>query len=233
MASFLVYIPGVTGASLDHLSRVGLGGLLDPHVSPDCTDMLRHTPDGTQGVVFYWIDHLNPINTPFHLGNHADIDWSPAKPKGDLQAGRFYLGLCKGQRVTPDALLRTGNLGGAEVTLEDGQQWKIPTAKLLPKKYTIDEVSGAPVCRVATKYQQYFDLSYRNYLAIMRQDPSHDVSVTGAWDFAEMALNWNYRITADVIDWLELIGDASMLYLLAAAYDSALIEAIEAQKKTA
>lgn len=233
MASFLVYIPGVTGASLDHLSRVGLGGLLDPHVSPDSCDMLRHAPDKGQGVVFYWIDHQNPANTPFHLGNHPDIDWSPAKPKGELLAGRFWLGLCNGQRVTPDALERSGNLGGASVLLEDGNRWLVPVAKALPKKYEIDKETGAPVLAVYTRYQTYYDLSYRNYLAMARQETTATVSVTGAWDFAEMALGFNYRINADVIDWLGLLGDLSMIRLMIGSYDADVMEAIEAQKKTA
>ncbi len=233
MASYLVYIPGVTGASPNHLSNVGLGGLLDPHASADCQDMLRHTPDQGQGVVFYWLDHQDHANDPWHLGNHPDIDWAAAKPKGELKAGRFWLGCCHGQIVTPEALLRRDNLGGAAVTLEDGNRWLVPISTVLPRTYALDENTGAPILKVANKYQQYCDLAHLNYMAMVSQDPTHDVSVTGAWDFAEMALGWNYRINADVMDWLKLVGSGTMIRILAASYDGVLIEEIEAQKKTA
>jgi hypothetical protein len=232
VASYLVYIPGVTGASTDHLSRVGLGGLLDPNSSPDCVDATRFTPDGGQGVIFYWIDHGNPLNNPRHMGPHQDIDWTPAKPKGELPAKRFWLGVCHGQQVTPNALLRAGNIGGDLLTLDDGQQWLIPVAKMLPRKFDLDE-TGAPILVVKTKYQEFYEQAERNYRVLMRQSVDEDISMPEMWAFAERILNYNYRVTAEVIAWLGLLGEVSIINLLGGSFERGVIEQIEAQKKTA
>lgn len=232
MSSFQVYLPGKRGATPDHLRAVGLERLLDDQMMPTAIEAFEFTPDGSSGVVFYWQDLANPHNMPQHLGCHPDQEWTPAKPKGDLPAARFWLGKDRGGVITPAALARSRQLDGDLVDLDDGHKWLIPKATRAPKRYSLDE-QGVPRLVVYPEYQQFYDLAAQNFaiLAIARQ--GEDITLVDAWNFAERALAYNYRINSDVIDWLGLLGQVSMLYLIGATFEYAALLEIEAQKKTA
>lgn len=233
MSSFQVYIPGKTGASPNHLRDVGLELLLDPHFGPTAIEAHHDTPDGCSGIVFYWQDMATPTNMPQHMGCHSDQEWSPAKPSKGLPAGRFWLGKDAGGTVTPGALMRHNHMGGLSVKLDDGQEWMVPVARRLPKKYQMDEVTGEPRMQVALPYQEFYKQAEDLYTFLLQARIDEDFTIPGGWTFAERALAMNYRINSDVIDWLGLLGDESMLRLIGATHERNIMLEIDAQKKTA
>ncbi len=130
-------------------------------------------------------------------------------------------------------MLRRDNLGGLPVKLDDEQEWTIPVAKWLPRKYVIDELTGEPRLAVKPQYEEFYEQAERNYRVLMQRVPGEDITVAGGWAFAERALSYNYRINADVMDWLGLVGEVSMLWLIGATFELTAMNEIDAQKKTA
>lgn len=224
---YKIYIPGARGYGPEHLARVGLADLIDPGCSIGGTDV-SCGPDGAPGVVFHWGDESPP-------GFHRDAElWTKCKPRGDLKAGRFWMGQTQGSPPRPGDLLRSRHLGGSYVQLADGQQWLSPTVKLIPHNYTLDD-DGQPVRRIKPEYQAWVDrgTEYFDLMLQWRQNQGGDLTVPQAWKFAIDSLAMNYRVNADIASWLGLLDDETILLTIIAVLETRTLEEIDAQKKTA
>lgn len=226
MAGYQIYIPGVRGADPEHLRRVGLAGILDPKLGIDSVDVLSNGPDGGWGVCFYW------PGCPRFGVHKKHQEWSPAKPDGELPAGRFWMGRDNDAPVTPEALLRPDHLGGKSVQLDDGREWLIPVARSLPHRYGKDE-QGRIARIVKHDYRSFYDRAlhfYERFLAL--SVGGEDITLTDAWGFAVEALSMNYRLDENIIDWLGLLTDDNIVLLIGATFEFTTICALDVQKKT-
>jgi hypothetical protein len=224
---YQIYIPGVSGCSPEHLQNVGLGDLFDPHCGVEAIEVLENGPDKGRGMCFFW--QPCPV-----AGYHPERQqWVPAKAAGKLKANRFWMGRDNFAPVQAVDLLRTDHLGGLGVRMADGEEWLVPVARKLPHKFTIDE-DGRPRRVVKERYEAFFDTAYRYFCQMIEwyQGSMGDITIDEAWNFACSALMWNYRLNADVIAWLGLLDDRSILELIAATHEVTVCRELAAQKKT-
>lgn len=234
MPSYQIFIPDVRGASPQHLRDVGLGDVLDPDFGPTAIDAFGSDgPDGRSGVVFYWHDAADPATNPQKPGMHLDSQiWTPCKPRGNRQAGAFYFGRDKGELVKPADLARRRQLPSLPVTLDDGQRWLVPVATRLPHRHGLDD-KGEPVRRVVSRYQAWYQKAEEFFNVFLNRKADELFHLEGGFLFAIECLQMNYRVNADVIDWLELFTDDNLIWTIAATFELDKLAAIEAQKKKA
>lgn len=236
MASYQVFIPNVTGARESHLSDVGLHDLMGEGAT---VADVQKGPDGHRGICVYWVNHNEQWRNPQHLGFHAASQaWSPAKKRGELEAGRFWLGRDVGRAVEPADILKRNYLGGGLVKLSDGQEWLVPVARSLPRGYRLDE-DGVQRLQTAKPYQAFYDQAEHYFNVLMNAKQGQDVPLGDAFSFAAEALAFNYRINLDVIDWLGdqlpdgfLIGELQMIHLIGQTFEFREIAELAGQKKT-
>lgn len=227
MAGYQVYLPGQRGADPELLRAVGLGDILDENQGVDASPIDSKGPDGGGGVIFFFGDTI----PGYRAGSQI---WQPAKPAKDLAAGRFWLGIEANQRPTPSDLQRHVHFGGALVKLDDGNEWMVPIAQRLPHRLSIDE-NGNPVRVPKRKYEEFYRRTVGYYQSIVSFGNQSEQSVTfaDAWPHAVEALTMNYRVNADVIDFLELLDDVNVITVVCATFEMGVLMEIEAQKKTA
>jgi len=227
MAAYQVYLPKRQGADPELLRAVGLGGILDQDATVNSCPIDRGGPDGGGGVLFFWGDTVPGVRLPSQ-------EWTPAKEHGKLPAGRYWLGKEKNSPPHPAELLRENHLGGAPVTLDDGNEWIVPIAQRLPHRVTLD-AEGKPVRAPKRQYEEFYRRAVGFYQQIMAfdVDSGAEVRLEGAWPFAVEALSMNYRVDAAVIDWLELLDEVNIVRLIGATFELGVMMEIQSQKKTA
>jgi hypothetical protein len=149
-------------------------------------------------------------------------------------------------QIIPASIARAKQLASTPVPLADGQAWLVPTALRLPKRWTIDEL-GQGVQVLQSRYQRYYDrceqiynwfLRYARGLSPFAESaeqkgtvPTH--TIPGGFSLAVEALTLNYRLNADLIDWLGLFDDESLVRLCGATFEWEILREVAAQKKTA
>ena len=228
MSSYLVYVPGEHADNESTLVAVGLGGIVDPF-NPAKVAKVDAGPDGSAGLIFHWIDQDKPNANP--IPDTASNDWAKAKPCEALKAGRFWLGKPKWDTITPASLERRSAIGGMRVLLDDQQEWSIPVARQSPHDYRLDD-SAQPVRKPQARFEKFYNDTARFYELFRRYwETGVDLSLDEAWSFANEALSINYRVNADIVDWLELLGDESMPMLICATFEMA--PALDDVKKNA
>lgn len=236
MPSYQIYIPNARGASPDRLKEVGLD-VHDPQATVEAIEVFAHGPDSAQGgsgrgLCFFWVDQEHPEYNPTP-GVRPDMqEWTPAKATGGLQAGRFWIGREKGQPIEPESLLRKGYETATGVELLDGQTWFIPAVRRLPHRFALDE-RGVAVRRVDPKYGAFYQQSVRYYNQFLQHQVGAEIEIAEAWPFAISALAMNYRVDANIVDWLGLLNDINILYVIGATFEWSTIQLVEAQKKKA
>jgi hypothetical protein len=221
---YQIYLPGCRGASPDHLRNVGLEPLLDDGTSLSSIDVVGG-PDRGRGTIFYFGDHPRP-------GYFAkEQSWSPCKPNGTLPAKRFWLGYAHGAKPRPTDLMRRSSLGGEEVLLADGNAWRIPAPAKLPHTYALDS-QGRPVRKTKSAYQEWVDRAFSLGDRIMewRRGGKPDLSIAGTFSFMVATLAMNYRVNADVVDWLGLLDDVSFARIIDAVFELGALEQLEKKK---
>lgn len=210
MAGLLIYIPGRHGQNPEMLRDVGLGALLTSDDSgPSFAAVINNGPDGGAGALAFW-DALSQDRVPRPTINKESQVWQAAKPCGDLQAGRFWLGYEKSRPPTPECLSRRHQHPGEAVTLNDGNEWLIPVARQLPRVLGLDE-SGNVGSRVDDSYREFFEQAYAIFdLFDLTGDGNATLPHKDGYEFASLALSINYRVNRDVCDFLGLIGTKSL-----------------------
>jgi hypothetical protein len=240
---YQIYIPNVTGPLVDHLVAAGLGDILDPN-NPPAGTLAPQGPDGASGMVFYW----SPPPRPPGYRPEQQV-WTACKARKDLHAGRVWLGRSGGQKsevgdqksdlrppisdLDPASIARRTQLPGIPVRLADGQEWLVPTALRLPKRWTLgDDGEGKPA--VQDRYRAFYSRCETMFNWFRNYSPGeHDVTIPGGFSLAVEALSLNYRLNADLIDWLGLFTDAALVAVLGATFEWETLKEIEHQKKTA
>ena len=229
---FLIFIPNVQGPSPQNLIDVGLGDLLRPDDDqPGCFDLSGRTPSCEPGQLWGWIT-AGKQSLQFEPQTQK---WIAAKPHGDLQAGRYWIGWDADSPPTPDELLRKRTIPGYEATLGDDQLWLIPNAAEVPSRYDLDD-AGQWVTRALDRYRGFveraawaFDFCQR-MIEAEYQLPFPPEAVP----FALEAMNWNYRLPRELAAALGVIQPGNLFKILSSTTElQRLREIASGLKKTA
>ncbi len=222
---FAIYIPGDDINNEQKLVAVGLSHLVSGAMGLGASP----GPDGKRGIVFSWPQDGSPV------GYFPDRQkWIPAKPKGDLQAARYWVGF--GSTIpTPFELEWPKRFGGYWVELGDGNQWCIPSAGELPQVLRMGD-DGRAKREVRKQYESYFNDSVKWFADFITRDFSELTQEfdTEVFCYIERALSLNYRLTPEVVSELELLGTDNILTCLRASVDGIQIaeELVSHQKKS-
>ena len=229
MASYLIYLPGKRGASVDLLREVGLGDLCADG-APLFADVPSRGPDDGRGVVCGWDDPLDPSkNQP--LAVRTDLqDWSPAKPHDGLEAGRFWLGNSKASPVRPHDVRRRKTYAGLPVKLADGNEWEMPIARVMPKRYGFG-ADGSFGSQTRDEYKAFCEAAEEIHAQLIEQD-GKALEIKGGWEFGVRALALNYRVNAAVVDWLDLVWEEHFLNFVGGPLELQVVRDVNDQKKT-
>jgi hypothetical protein len=102
---FSIFIPGRHRNDNAILHEVGAGWALDPSVTAKFLDV-DLGPNGEGGKLVYFDSRrrMSPYQV-VKVEMESQV-WAPAAPVGDSPAGRYWLGLPKDHRPTPDDLQR-------------------------------------------------------------------------------------------------------------------------------
>jgi hypothetical protein len=223
---YQIYIPEARGCSSDRLRAVGLETLLDADTPVTGLDVLGG-PDRGAGVMFYFGDHPRPGYHP------AEQTWSPCKPSGDRPAKRFWMGRSLKSPLVPHDIARRPTLGGIATKLADDQLWLVPTPKRLPRVYELDGL-GRPVRALKSIYRDWVDRAWEYFELVLKwraEGGELGLTVAGGFFFAVGALGMNYRLNADLVDWLGLVDDMAFLRILNSVFELDALEALEHEKK--
>jgi hypothetical protein len=236
MASYQIYIPGARGASPDRLTEVGLD-VHDAQASVEAIEVFHNGPDAAQGgsgcgVCFFWLDPEQPEFNPRPGVHPGQQEWTPAKASGKLPAGRFWMGRELAYAVEPASLLRKSHETSTPVELADGQIWYIPAVRRLPCKFALDD-RGNPARRIEPRYEWFYQQAEAYLNLFLTREPGSAIEIEQAWPFALRALSMNYRVDANIVDWLGLLNDLTIVNLIGATFEWTTLERVEAQKKKA
>lgn len=223
--SYLLYIPGVRGAGFPEFQTLGLGDTLDGSL-PTVTSA-QPGPDGGTGVFCAWGTLLDQPTLQYLPERQ---EWRAARPDKEhgLAAGRYWVGREKGRAILPATLYRGQNYPSQSVTLADGQVWDIPVARQLPHCWGLNE-EGEFARRPRGEFAAFCQRSE----AIFRELVSGggEVTLSDSFAYGCAALALNYRLTADLIDFLGLIDDTTAAPLLGATIELEVIRKVEDEKK--
>lgn len=223
----------------DLLSSVGLGDLGSACVV--AMPLSATGPDGLSGTLLYWGDPRQPPR------DRAGWTWQPAPARSlhsdglkagqldaALAAGRYWLGWNPDAPPVPAELRRSTFLGGLEVTLEDGNDWIIPTAKVLPRRMGLDP-TGEITMQIAPPFRAFCEAAEDLLAHLAAADPNRgSLEIPGCWRVANAALGINYRLNAELVSMLGLFSDRSMVQVCLAVIELPLdIHYVDIEKKTA
>ena len=146
--------------------------------------------------------------------------------------GAYWVGWEKASPPCPESLVRPKQLAGELVTLSDGRQWLIPTARQLPCILGIDD-EGNNESRLKPRYAEFYAQAEKALKEWCFGDGG--MPFFEGRDLCVRALALNYRINLDVADALNLIGTDNLWDVVAAitSFRQIVAALTESQKKTA
>lgn len=205
MALLLFYFPGV-GTQNDPAAwfrNAGLGDLIaEGDATPQFVQDEVSGPDKRLGRLAFWDEQ---VANPQPRIPQIDLErqtWYEAPKRGELPAGRVWIGWYSDQPVTPADLLRKKPLQGREVELGP-YTWLVPTARALPTVFSFDR-DGQPVWNcVNTRHVQYAERARE--LALKMKSEKMQFDFDPHLRFTEQALQMNYRVTLEVLDLMKAI----------------------------
>lgn len=243
MAHYSIFIPGVKGANDQHLTKVGLGGLLRAgEPGPTWTEVIGRGPNGSAGMIATWTIYNKPEADPI-LGYYSDRQtWTECR--------QFWFGIENDRPPLPADLQYRRTIGGQRILLADEQYWLVPHATRLPHKHALDKTTGKWVRVPAARYRRFYDRTQANMVlmfeALDLQDwlegrvkteelPNEPVrfTVSDGADFCCEALAINYRLTPEIIDCLELLDDRTMTAIFWTTMEMQEILEVREEKKSA
>lgn len=209
---FSLYLPGQGPNSEAALRDVGAEWALDSSVTPMFCSV-DEGPDGVSGRLVYF-EQRGRFSTR-HL---AAVDlsaqrWEPAAPDGDLPAGRYWLGVWKGQSTNPTDLERAKVVDGVPVELRGGGLWVIPIVDYLPQCVRLNRTTGEEELRPLPEHLSFIEQTnalFHYFIGDEFQDRVREtfkVLIPKGLSYAAEALAINYRINRDLVDMLDLIGE--------------------------
>jgi hypothetical protein len=162
MAGFLYYVqqPGIL--TLDDINNLGLRYAFD--AAPSCATV--EGPDGKRGIMFADVARPSAPGISYSAKTQAwrKIPQSPA--------AQVWVGHLINDPPTPSILQRREMLPGHKVTLADGRDWMIPTARhfveengevgwnvSLPQQVELDDDGVFIVGNVQAKYRKLWSIS--------------------------------------------------------------------------
>lgn len=218
MPSYLVYFPGKCGTTEEHLRAAGLGGLVG---EPGCQFTDAAGPDGGRGVIATWVDPRRPHLSPEPVYRSEEQDWAASKGPDGEPDGRCWFGRLKGLPVEPESLRRKARHAGEDVILEDEQAWHVPIARQLP------HVLGIGKPRISERYRPFFEATEQaveRWMLVKDDAVQWRMSWSEGFAFAAAALAINYRINADVLDFLGLVTNEHLVSIVETAAEGLAIE---------
>ncbi len=185
-------------------------------------------PDGHRGTLLYW--HDGSVDS---FGYFPDSqEWDKCAKGKTYEQGAFWIGYTIGRPVEPHDLLKREYHDGTAVTLNDGNEWLIPSAGMLPKVWGIDQETGTPCAKYDERFREFCEESekYAESICSMSEDGSATVSADW-WQYCLTALSINYRIIPDVASKLGLFTTCNLFDVAMATCDRDFIVEILEQKK--
>lgn len=239
---YLIYIPGehvVPGVEAS-LRAVGLEMLCGPNVhSIQQRDIVTGGPDGGGGRLVNWFDaEHRDWEQPLKLT--PELQWFPVKPRSvggspALPAGRYWLARDPLRPILPEMLARPHQYASCGERLLDGNTWQMPIARDLPRNLGLD-ASGNLSRTVKPAMRNYFDRAEKFFGEYLQADTSQETfTIEHAWSFCAEGLGMNYYVNPDVLDWLGLLDETVLYWLVGASFElrKLLDLSKQLQKKTA
>ena len=197
MASHLIFIDSEHRVGLETAGQLEAVGLAD-HAHGART-VQCNGPEGKGGNLYGW-----DLSSTGRM--HFDADkqtWIPAAASGDLQRGRYWVGVWNDSPPTEKDLRRPGTLHGADVTLGDGKPWMVPAPAFLPHSLILSD-DGSLSMEPQRRYQDVCieAMRIRN---LVRSAELVRVDYARLWAFCLMCLSLNYRLPPELASHLRLI----------------------------
>lgn len=213
MSGLMIYLPKGTDASPTSLARLGLAELLEPGIAPLGVSPGPKTPDSGRGTLVFFD---NPQRPDLHAPRVIDLekqDWTAAPPDGDLPAGRYWIGYERASPPGPEDLVRRVIFDGEAVILCDSRPWVVPIAPYLPRLLTRNSLTGVEETKPAPHHREFCcraDDLLRHFLSNEFRErvmSTGHLTIPRGLEFAAQSLSKNYRVNADVVDALGLVGE--------------------------
>lgn len=232
---FALYLPSRHVSSPAVLRELGAEWALDPSVSPMFVAVIEGGPDGGGGTLVYF--------DPPQAGqiNRVDLsaqEWQPAAPDVDLAAGRYWLGVWKDKKPSPEDLQRQTIVDGAPLRLCDDKHWTIPVSEFAPKRLTLNrETGGEGAQQVLPRYRRFIEQTNAMFRHLVGDEfqgklaETLRVVIPGGLVYSADALSINYRVNRDLVDMLGLVGEWEAIQIAGITTGLDLVEVAEAQKK--
>jgi hypothetical protein len=222
MAGFLWFVPDCKDLPIDAvIAKAGLEELLcEGDDKPGISDSMIAGPDGVRGRFLTYGPRNATADRPIAY-KPAEQTWKRASKRGELAAGRYWVGMWNAAeaRPTPAELRRNVMLLGPKVTLAaGGPVWEIALADQMPRKLGVND-DGAMVKTFArARHKAYFDRAWE-LIHKVRESASDGLirfDLDEHFRFAADALALNYRVNVDALTLLEVI-DSDLVFGVAQA----------------
>jgi hypothetical protein len=166
-------------------------------------------PDGKAGTLYAW----NALRGKLHYEAEQQT-WIPAAKSGDLEPGRYWVGLWSDSPPSEADLRRDAILGGVDVTLGNEQPWHVAAPHFLPHHLVL-QPDGSLRHEPKARYQDIC-LEAHRWRDRLSGDPQA-VPLVDVWMFAVRCLSLNYRLPAEIASHLRLFDEENMALVLRAA----------------
>lgn len=201
MSGFLYYLP----ESKDGAARAWLKDRFDAAAE---TRVTEQGPDGQPGVCCCLDNDRKP-----RLGYYPETQRWRRFPS-------FWIGVETAAVPGPADLIRPSPFHGVDVPLGDGNRWRIPVARLLPRQLGLSE-SGELTLLPMTRFLWITEQAELVWQAVTSADRDGNVSLTVAdeWRLANEVLALNYYAGPEEASTLGLFDTHNMSAVLLALVD--------------
>lgn len=167
-------------------------------------------PDDGQGTVFSKQD--------------GKIGYFPDDGQEWIDCGGYWLG--KSGETKPEDLLNKEVIDGHYVTLEDGNKWLIPVARVFPVGTRLPEAlilgpEGELVTEVLPRFAQFAKRANTLWEIFAAQiaEGEEKFTIRNGWDIAVEALSINYQLDGHSVSLLRLLTTANIKEVLTSVVD--------------
>lgn len=236
---YVIFLPGRRGASPANLQAVGLGGLIE---GAQFVESLA-IPEFKGGSLVFWGEVIPPADL-------REWKWEPAKENesAGLAGDRFRIGWDIAAPPTPTDLARPRQFAGHWHTLNDGNEWLIPSYRRLDHVYQLGD-NGQPVRRPSPEWEAFcrrseeiqrglFELVNLAHLlngqGMVPDNPDTEIKSCSIQDgivHASEALAINYRTNLEIVLLFNLFTDLNLPGALSKTIDLPEIIATHDEKK--
>lgn len=208
---FQLFLPAPAASEPRSLEAAGLADFVDN------ASFLRVSkgPTGERGNLVFW---QQPGRSP-RFGYRPDQqEWVSAKAWSGLPAGRYWIGFDKESPLGPETLKRVYQHRGRRLTLGDGREWLIPSARELPQDLILAD-DGSLRFEPQRRFHD-FCLEVDRWETNVSQaygDENAEFDFLAVFQFVMQALRLNYRMLPEVSNHLRLVSKETVFSVLLAA----------------